>query len=338
MDRTAGQGGQRPGRRVRRAERRNGQRADRRTPLPLPESWTGDPGRCREAKIPEAERVLRTKPELALESIRHAVDLGLEFGWVGFDAFYGSTPWLLREIDDMGLVFVGDVRVNAPVYLEDPRPHPPQGRGRKSARPRTDAESLPISEAFCEDCAIQWEEVPIREGAKGELRVSACRKRVWLWDGRSDGARCWWALCTFDEASGETKLFLSNAPESATLGELVRRHAVRFWVERGFQDAKTSLGMADYQARGWVAWHHHMALVMLAMLFLLLERRVHMVDVEMLSCQDVVELLNILLPRRDLTLDAVVANIGRRHRKRRDAIDSARRRGSRQTRPAPSAF
>ncbi len=57
--------------------------------------------------------------------------------------------------------------------------------------------------------------------------------------------------------------FLSNAPETTSLETLVRRHAVRYWVERGFQDAKTSLGMADYQARGWGAWHHHIAMVML---------------------------------------------------------------------------
>jgi SRSO17 transposase len=294
--------------------------------LYLPEEWAADPGRCRKAKVPEAEQVFRTKLELALESIRNAVALGLDFGWVGFDAFYGSAPWLLREIDGMGLVFVGDVRTNQAVYGEDPRPFVPQGRSGRAGRPRTAAESEPIAESFSGDLSIQWEEIEIRDGTRGTLRVSACRKRVWLWDGTEDRARCWWAVCTLDEASGDTKFFLSNAPEDATLRELVRRHAVRFWVERGFQDAKTSLGMADYQARGWKAWHHHMAMVMLAMLFLLRERRVHMVDVEMLSCQDVVELLNHFLPRRDLTLDAVLENIERRHRKRTDAIESARRR------------
>ncbi len=30
--------------------------------------------------------------------------------------------------------------------------------------------------------------------------------------------------------------------------------------------------MADYQARGWVAWQHHMSMVMLAMLFMIRER------------------------------------------------------------------
>ena len=68
-----------------------------------------------------------------------------------------------------------------------------------------------------------------------------------------------------------------------------------------------------------------MAMVMLAMLFLLRERRVHLVEVKMLSCQDIVELLNVFLPRRDLTPEAVIANIERRHRKRREAMEAARR-------------
>jgi SRSO17 transposase len=64
-------------------------------------------------------------------------------------------------------------------------------------------------------------------------------------------------------------------------------------VERCFQDAKTSVGMADYQARGWIAWHHHMALVMLAMLFVVRERKLHEREIELLSYQDIIELLNV---------------------------------------------
>ncbi len=139
VERTAGQGGQLPGGRVCRAERREKQRPDRWTSR-SPECWSEDPERCRQAKIPESERQYRSKPELALEMIRRAVDLGLEFGWVGFDALYGSTPWLLREIEDMGRIFVGDVRNNFPVYEEDPRlsaqtPRRSRAQVRQTARP-----------------------------------------------------------------------------------------------------------------------------------------------------------------------------------------------------------
>lgn len=48
--------------------------------------------------------------------------------------------------------------------------------------------------------------------------------------------------------------------------------AQRFWIERAFQKAKSECGMADYQARKWKAWHHHMALVAMALSFMLDER------------------------------------------------------------------
>lgn len=100
---------------------------------------------------------------------------------------------------------------------------------------------------------------------------------------------------------------------------------MRFWIERAFQDGKTSLGMADYQARGWIAWHHHMSLVMLALLFLIKERLLHQQDVALLSCQDIVELLNHFLCRTNTTEQAVLTNLKRRHRARQRDIDSAYR-------------
>lgn len=148
---------------------------------------------------------------------------------------------------------------------------------------------------------------------------------MWLWDGIEKQARQWWAVCVIDENTGDWKCFLSNVGPEVSLETLVRRQAVRYWIERSFQDGKTSVGMADYQARCWVAWHHHMALVILAMLFLLRERTIHEKEIELLSCQDIVELLDVYLPRTDRTKREVIENMHQRHRKRRAAIESARR-------------
>jgi SRSO17 transposase len=40
----------------------------------------------------------------------------------------------------------------------------------------------------------------------------------------------------------------------------------RYRVERAFEDGKGECGLADYQALGWRSWHHHVTIVMLAML------------------------------------------------------------------------
>ncbi len=44
---------------------------------------------------------------------------------------------------------------------------------------------------------------------------------------------------------------------------LFQIHGQRYFIESAFEDAKQEAGMSQYQVRGWLAWHHHMALVML---------------------------------------------------------------------------
>lgn len=73
--------------------------------------------------------------------------------------------------------------------------------------------------------------------------------------------------------------------------------------------------MADYQFRKWSAWHHHMALVMMAMLFMLDERIRHQGTYPLLSCSDIEELLARFLPRRDVTEKEIILQLEHRHRK-----------------------
>ena len=96
----------------------------------------------------------------------------------------------------------------------------------------------------------------------------------------------------------------------------------RYWIERAFEDAKGECGMADYQVRKWSAWHHHMALVMMAMLFMLNERIRHKKTYPLLSCSDIEELLSHFLPRRDVSEAEVIRQLEDRHRRRLSAIKS----------------
>ena len=299
--------------------------------LYLPDSWTNDDERCRLAKIPEDKREYQSKTQMAWEMIEEALGNGLRFNSVNFDALYGSTPWLLRKVEDAGLLFFGDVRTNQHVFVEDPKPYLPRRKrktGRKFTQLRSRNEGVKIEDLFANASSQQWKRVKVRESTKGTITVTACYQRVWLWDGEEKQARQWWAVCYREGRDGELKYFLSNAAETVSLVTLLRKHAMRFWIERCFQDGKTSIGMGDYQARGWIAWHHHMALVMLAMLFMLRERIRYKTTIELLSCQDIIELLNVYIPRKDTTAEAVIQNINERHRKRRAAIEYAKRRKS----------
>jgi hypothetical protein len=169
----------------------------------------------------------------------------------------------------------------------------------------------------------QWEDVSIRDTTKGVLKVKAACRKVYVWDGLERRSRSWWLVFQFDPKTNEKKYFLSNADDSVTLEMMVKKHACRYWIERSFQDGKTSVGMADYQVRKWFGWHHHMSLVMLAMLFLLKERNVNKKELSLLSCQDIVELLDHYLPRRDRTEKEVFMNMYIRHVQRQKSIESA---------------
>ena len=57
----------------------------------LPKVWTKDQTRCEKAGVPADARMYRTKHELALDIVEHALELGIRFEWVGVDAFYGEN-------------------------------------------------------------------------------------------------------------------------------------------------------------------------------------------------------------------------------------------------------
>lgn len=91
------------------------------------------------------------------------------------------------------------------------------------------------------------------------------------------------------------------------------------------QQGQQDVGLGNYQVRGGRGWHHHLTLVLMAMLFLLEERRLHPQTRPLLCGRDLRALLNHFSPRRDTTLEEVIRQMEARHRKRQAAIDSAYR-------------
>ena len=80
--------------------------------------------------------------------------------------------------------------------------------------------------------------------------------------------------------------------------------------------------MGDYQARKWRAWHHHMTLVAMSLLFMLEERIAQKDSYPLLSCSDIETLLKTTLPRRDLEREEVIRQMETRHRKRLAAMEA----------------
>ncbi len=66
----------------------------------------------------------------------------------------------------------------------------------------------------------------------------------------------------------EVKCHRSNAPDEIPLEKLAQVRGCHWSVEQSFQAAKGECGLDEYETRGWVGWHHHTALSLLALWFL----------------------------------------------------------------------
>lgn len=85
--------------------------------LYLPEKWCEEASRCKNAGIPEAFHLFKTKSELALDMVRYQRQQGIQFAWVGADGGYGKEPAFLSGLDDMNEIFVVDVHKDQLIYL-----------------------------------------------------------------------------------------------------------------------------------------------------------------------------------------------------------------------------
>ena len=73
---------------------------------------------------------------------------------------------------------------------------------------------------------------------------------------------------------GETEVhLLTNLPaRDARARRVANLYLKRWTIEQDIQAGKGECGLDEYETRGWIGWHHHTALSMLALLFLVLQR------------------------------------------------------------------
>jgi SRSO17 transposase len=314
---------------------------ERHTPIDmrlyLPKVWINDPARCDEAGVPETARELTSKSGQALDIVRQARARGVRFEWVSVDAGYGKEPAFLRALEGMNEIFVADVHRDQRVWTENPALHVPEvkpGRGRPSTKQQATATPITVESLAKGLRPEDWTRHILRDSTRGKLKVDIAHRRIWAWDGEEAQPRCWHLIIRREVESVKTiKFTLSNAAVDTPLLRLGQMQGQRYWVERTFEDAKGECGLADYQALGWRSWHHHVTMVMLAMLFIAEQRVAQQPGLELLTPRDIVEMLKETLPRKPEGRDALVARINERHERRRGAIESRFRS---QRKPAPT--
>lgn len=302
--------------------------------LYLPQSWVDDVDRCDKAKIPEEHRIYQPKWMQAVEMVRQARANGVRFGWVGADSLYGNNQQFLNMLEDMGENFMADVHKNLKVWLECPEfatSHTAKGkRGRPVKRPKLKAGfdlslqqsvEIIVRDHFNDGAC----EVGFRQGAKGMLTGRFYTRTVWVWEETKDQSPRKRTLLIREDESGEMKYSLTNLPCETKLRQLAYVQNQRYWIEHTFHEAKSQLGMAQYQVRVWQGWHHHMALTCLAMIFMVREKRRNHQKYPLLSCRDIVELLDYYLPRRNRDEHEVHEQLKKRHAARQRDIDRRKR-------------
>ena len=245
--------------------------------LYLPESWSDDRDRCREAGIPD-EMVYRPKWKIALELYDRAVGNGLHFDWTTFDEGYGSKPEFLRELSGRHQKFVGEVPRNFMGWIKAPRvvtrPYHKhrRGRGRKTPRLASGSpaarrvDAMLAQDGFRNQPWVRWR---IKDGHKGPMvwEVKHLRFYSVTADGLP-GAPLHLIVARDVLNPHELKFFVSNAPAETALQTMLLVAFSRWRVERCFEDQKSEIGLDQYEGRRYQGLKRHLILSCVSYLFL----------------------------------------------------------------------
>ena len=239
------------------------------TRLYLPKEWTNARSRLKEAGVPKDIR-FRTRHELALQMLDECGER-LPHGWVAGDDEMGRSSKFRRELQGRGEPYLLAAPSNTLVRDLDVPPPEYAGRGRRPMSPFLRMDRW--RKALPEDA---WARIDVRDGEKGPLVIEVVKRRV---QARTEtggtGPEELLFVTRERQADGTFKhdYYLSNADPGVPLTELARVSKAEHRVEECLKIAKGEAGLAGYQVRNWIAWHHHQTLSMLAAWFLNQEAR-----------------------------------------------------------------
>jgi SRSO17 transposase len=202
------------------------------------------------------------------ESWRIALDLldrsapALPHGWIGGDDEFGRATDFRAELRRRHERYVLDVPANTLVREVAKR--------RDGKRPTFE----PVERWAARQPPSRWKTLTVRDGEKGPLKVRALKRRVQT---KEEGGRVGPSetLVVVRTLGREPQWWytLSNAKRRTRLASLVGARSERHRIEQSLQEGKGEVGLGQYEVRSWVGWHHHMALSLLALWFVTLQRR-----------------------------------------------------------------
>lgn len=209
--------------------------------LYLPQAWCEDRTRCNQARIPET-REFATKPTLAREMLKRAVEAKIPARWVTADEVYGGDSNFRKLLEKEGFGYVVAISCQQRLFLNDGR--------------------LRVDQHVSEFRNSKWKKLSCGTGTKGE--------RIYQWAfvpfgiPVANGMRKGLLVRRSLTDSAELAYYFTLAPPRTRLQQLVRIAGSRWAIEECFEQAKQETGLDEYEVRSWHAWYRHITLSMLA--------------------------------------------------------------------------
>jgi SRSO17 transposase len=312
--------------------------------LYLPKAWFAEDHRARWEKcgIPD-DVTFQTKPQLGAEMIEAVVTEGVvPFRWVTMDEGYGAAGYLLDLIHRENKLFFAEIPRDKQAWPRRPKVVPPAEPG-PTGRPPTRTHLAPdappaqrVDELAQQLRPADWQRFIIHEGSKGPLEVEIAVQRVVMADEELPGRQEWLVLRRAIGAPLKYwKFYRSNAAADVPLTTLARMTALSWPVETVIEECKGELGLDHYEVRGWIGWHHHTTMTLLAHHFLVRLRVNRGIQAPALTVAQVRKLLQVVLPKRAFNAQEALAELARIQQQNHAAYRSHKKRHWRERKSPP---
>jgi SRSO17 transposase len=255
--------------------------------LSLPQDWAQDEQRRQECHVPQEVRY-QTRHDQCLEMLDTWRDQ-VPHGWVTGDDELGRHTRFRGELRQRGERYVLGVPCNTTIRDREAPSPAYQGRGR---RPKVPWQSV---SAWRQSLGPEgWTRLMVRDGEKGPVGIEMVKRRVQTRLERKRMGPEEWLVVTRRLLSDESILEGKSSPdateqdgrhryryyltptcvsemklEEPSLTELARVIKAGLCIEASFKRGKGEAGMDEYQVRTWQGWHHHMALSLISVWFLI---------------------------------------------------------------------
>jgi SRSO17 transposase len=214
----------------------------------------------------KADPAFRTKPQLAVQLVNAALELGLSFRAVVADCFYGENATFTDGLEEAALPYVLGVKPSTGIWAGEDAIHSPreavQELGWESAE--EPGGWTPIVRQFRDGHSETWWAVELAYGPYGpdqRRRMIAATT-----DPKTLPDQSTWYLTT--NLPHPARADLAEIPFApADLAEVVRLYGLRQWVEQSYRQVKRELGWADFMVRADQAIRRHWQLVCCAFAF-----------------------------------------------------------------------